>query len=51
MIFGDSVGEMTQKRKVDIFWRSPCHFISSPEVLLATPGLLHFIDLGAPEVG
>ena len=33
--------------KVDVFQRSPCHLASGPEVLLATPGLLHFIDLSA----
>ena len=37
--------------KVDVFWRSPCHLISSPKVLSGAPGLLHFIDLSVQEVG
>ena len=40
-----------QSKKVNVFWRNPCHSVIDPEVLLATPGLLQFIDLGAQEVG
>ena len=37
--------------KVDVFQRSHCHLVSSPEVLLVTLGLLHFIDLCVQEAG
>ena len=32
------------------FWEAPCHLVSGPEILPATPTFLHLMDLSAQGV-
>ena len=49
MIFSDCGQD--DPKEVDVLWESPCHLVGGPEIFLATPTLLHFMDLRAQEVG